>query len=74
MGIFHWGVVGTIAMALGTASVTVAVALGAVGVRRGVLSGLSDGAARVAQVQPALEIAVGLTVAWIAGGLALASV
>lgn len=74
MGIFHWGVVGTIAMALGTASVTVAVALGAVGLRRGVLSGLSDGAARVAQVQPALEIAVGLTVAWIAGGLALASV
>jgi ABC-type nickel/cobalt efflux system permease component RcnA len=74
MGIFQWGVAGTVAMALGTASVTIAVALGAVGLRRGVLAGLPDGAARMAQVQPALEIAVGLAVAWIAGGLALASV
>ncbi len=73
MGIFGWGIAGTLAMALGTASVTVAVALGAVGARRGLLSGLSDGAGQVARVQPALEIAVGLAVAWIAGGLALAS-
>jgi nickel/cobalt exporter len=41
---------------------------------QGALAGLSEGAARMARVQPALEIAVGLTVAWIAGGLALATV
>lgn len=74
MGIFGWGVAGTVAMALGTASVTVVVALGAVGLRQGLLAGLPGGAARLARVQPALEIAVGLAVAWIAGGLALASV
>jgi ABC-type nickel/cobalt efflux system permease component RcnA len=73
MGIFLWGVAGTLAMALGTASVTVAVALGAVGARRGLVAGLADGAGQVARVQPAVEIAVGLAVAWIAGGLALAS-
>jgi len=74
MGVFGWGVAGTVAMALGTASVTVAVALAAVMLRRGALAGLSDGAGRFARVQPALEIAVGLTVAWIAAGLALATV
>ncbi|KPQ13423.1 MAG: ABC-type uncharacterized transport system, permease component [Rhodobacteraceae bacterium HLUCCO18] len=74
MGVFGWGVAGTIAMALGTASVTVAVALAAVLLRRGALAGLSDGAERVARVQPALEIAIGLTVTWIAAGLALATV
>ncbi len=74
MGVFGWGVAGTIAMALGTASVTVAVALAAVLLRRGALAGLSDRAGRLAQVQPALEIAIGLTVAWIAAGLALATV
>jgi nickel/cobalt transporter (NicO) family protein len=74
MGVFGWGVAGTIAMALGTASVTVAVALAAVLLRRGALAGISDGAGRFARVQPALEIAIGLTVAWIAAGLALATV
>jgi nickel/cobalt exporter len=73
MGLFGWGIAGTIAMALGTASVTVMVALGAVGLRRGVLAGLPDGAASVARLQPVLEIAVGLAIAWIAGGLAVAS-
>ena len=74
MGVFGWGVAGTIAMALGTASVTVAVALAAVLLRRGALAGLSDRGGRLAQVQPALEIAIGLTVAWIAAGLALSTV
>jgi nickel/cobalt exporter len=74
MGVFGWGVAGAIAMALGTACVTIAVALAAVFLRKGVLAGLSEGAARMARAQPALEIAVGLTVAWIAGGLALATV
>ncbi|MCU4653574.1 hypothetical protein N8I71_12085 [Roseibacterium sp. SDUM158016] len=73
MGVFVWGVAGTIAMALGTAAVTIAVALAAVGLRRGVVAGLSDGAERIARLQPALEIGVGVAVAWIAGGLALAT-
>lgn len=74
MGVFGWGIAGTIAMALGTASVTIGVALAAVFLRQGALAGLSGGASRLARAQPALEIAVGLTVAWIAGGLALATV
>ncbi|MDG4647602.1 hypothetical protein P6F26_04035 [Roseibacterium sp. SDUM158017] len=74
MGLFAWGVLGTFAMALGTASVTVVVALGAVGVRRGVLGGLARGGERLARVQAALQVVVGLGVAGIAGGLALASV
>jgi nickel/cobalt exporter len=73
MGVFGWGIAGTLAMALGTASVTIAVALAAVFLRQGALAGLGR-AAGLARVQPALEIAVGLTVAWIAGGLALATV
>lgn len=73
LGIFVWGVAGTLAMALGTASVTVAVALTAVGLRAGLLSRLAGAAGRVARVQPAAELAVGLAVAWLAGGLALAT-
>jgi ABC-type nickel/cobalt efflux system permease component RcnA len=73
MGIFALGVAGVVAMALGTASVTVAVALAAVWARRGLIGGLSGGAARLAHVQPGIEIAVGLVIAWIAGGLALAA-
>lgn len=74
MGVFVWGIAGTLAMALGTASVTVGIALAAVTLRKGAFAGLSDRAERIGQVQPVLEIVVGLSVAWIAGGLALASV
>ena len=70
MGVFWVGVLGTVAMALGTASVTVAVAVSAVGLRRGVLAGLSGNAA-LARVQPMLEIGIGLVVAMVAGQFAL---
>ncbi|MCR9068954.1 MAG: hypothetical protein NXH79_08915 [Rhodobacteraceae bacterium] len=70
MGVFWVGVLGTVAMALGTASVTVAVAVSAVGLRRGMLAGLS-GNATLARVQPMLEIGIGLVVAVVAGQFAL---
>ncbi|AHM05369.1 putative membrane protein [Roseibacterium elongatum DSM 19469] len=73
MEIFGLGIAGVLAMALGTASVTVAVALAAVWARRGVVDGLSGSAARLAAVQPGIEIAVGLSIAWIAGTIALAA-
>jgi ABC-type nickel/cobalt efflux system permease component RcnA len=72
MGIFAIGVAGTFAMALGTASVTVAVAVSAVTLRRGALAGLAESAS-LARVQPVIEIAVGVLVALVAGQLALAA-
>jgi len=72
MGIFAIGVAGTFAMALGTASVTIAVAVAAVTLRRGALAGLADNAL-LARVQPVIEIAVGVLVALVAGQLALAA-
>lgn len=73
MGVFAVGVAGTIFMALGTASVTVAVALAAIGARRGLVTGLAAGTERLGRIQPAVEIAIGLVIAWIAGGLVLAT-
>jgi ABC-type nickel/cobalt efflux system permease component RcnA len=72
MGIFAIGVAGTFAMALGTASVTIAVAVAAVTLRRGALAGLAD-SPTLARVQPVIEIGVGVLVAVIAGQLALAA-
>ncbi|PWK62653.1 nickel/cobalt transporter [Roseicyclus mahoneyensis] len=72
MGIFAVGIMGTLAMALGTASVTIAVAIAAVTLRRGVLAGFA-GSGVLARAQPILEIAVGALVAVLASQLALAA-
>jgi ABC-type nickel/cobalt efflux system permease component RcnA len=72
MGIFAIGIAGTFAMALGTASITVAVALAAVTLRKGVLAGLTDSAVMV-RVQPLLEIVIGAVIAVLATQLALAA-
>jgi ABC-type nickel/cobalt efflux system permease component RcnA len=72
LGVFWAGVAGTFAMALGTASVTVAVALAAVGLRRGILSGLAESAA-LARAQPVIELTVGALVAILATQLAFAA-
>lgn len=68
MEIFATGVAGAFAMGLGTASVTIAVALAAVLMRRSAALSLGQGAvARMAM--PALEIAAGAAVALVAGGM-----
>ena len=72
MGIFAIGIAGTIAMALGTASVTVAVAVAAVTLRRGVLAGLANSGA-LARAQPIIELVVGIIVAILATQLAFAA-
>jgi nickel/cobalt exporter len=72
MGVFWAGVLGTLAMAVGTASVTVAVAIAAVTARRGILSGLQD-SPLLARAQPVLELAVGALIAALASQLALAA-
>lgn len=72
MDVFWAGVLGALAMALGTASVTILVAVVAVGLRRSVLAGWSESVA-LARAQPLLELAVGALVAVVASQLALAA-
>ena len=72
MGIALAGVAGAFAMALGTASVTIAVGLAAVGLRGSALTFLAGGS-RTRQVVPLLEICAGVLVALFAGGLLLRS-
>ena len=70
MGIGMAGIAAAFAMALGTATVTVGVGLAAVGLRGGMLNGLSNKGV-AAHVVPVVEIAAGTVIVFIAGGLLL---
>jgi ABC-type nickel/cobalt efflux system permease component RcnA len=72
MGIFWIGIAGALAMALGTAAVTVATALAATAARHGLLSDLGSHPA-FGEMQAAVQIAVGGLVAGVAGRIALAA-
>ncbi|MCK0141622.1 hypothetical protein [Aliiroseovarius sp. F20344] len=70
MGLVWQGIFGVVAMALGTASVTIVTALVAVGLRGGLLAGLLEGGGTLAvRAVPLLEIAAGLMVMLVALGL-----
>ncbi|NDW54774.1 nickel/cobalt transporter [Aliiroseovarius sp. PrR006] len=70
MGLVWQGILGVVAMALGTASVTIVTALVAVGLRGGVLAGLlQGGGSMAARAVPLLEIAAGALVLVVALGL-----
>lgn len=71
MGVFWAGILGTLSMAVGTASVTIAVAVAAVTARNGILSGLQNSG--LARAQPILELAVGALIAALATQLALSA-
>lgn len=63
MGLVWQGVLGVMAMALGTASVTIVTAMAAVGLRGGLLGGLLQGGGALAtRAVPLLEIAAGALV------------
>ncbi|MGC1496274.1 MAG: hypothetical protein WA790_10720 [Sulfitobacter sp.] len=68
MGIAMIGILGTFAMAIGTAAVTIGVGLTATGLRGGVLAGLAD-SARGAQIAALVEVVAGCVVVLLAGGL-----
>ncbi len=71
MGIFASGVAGVLAMGVGTAAVTVGVAMFAVWAREGALASLPG--ARIARALPMMELAAGLVVALVAGQLLIRS-
>ena len=71
MGIFASGVAGVLAMGVGTAAVTVGVAMFAVWAREGALASLPG--ARIAQALPMMELGAGLVVALMAGQLLINS-
>ena len=73
MGIFGAGIAGAFAMALGTATVTIGVALASVGRRGGLVSGL-QGSAVLTWAVPAIEIFAGVLITVIASGLFLRAI
>jgi ABC-type nickel/cobalt efflux system permease component RcnA len=65
MGIWVAGIAGAFAMGLGTATITIGVALAATGLRRGAVMSLAEGSvARVAL--PMIELAAGLLIVFVA--------
>lgn len=72
IGIPLAGIAGALAMALGTATVTIAVALGAVGMRSGALAGIAQGSAATRALGWTEALAGGLVVI-VAGQLLLAA-
>ena len=74
MGIPLAGLGGAVAMGLGTAAITVAVALASVSLRAGTLAALAGGSATaLGRVLPLMEIAAGLAIALVAGQLLAAA-
>ena len=66
MGIDMAGIIGAFVMVLGTASVTVAVALAAVTMRTGLVGRLSTDGGMAARALPLLEAAIGALIAAVA--------
>lgn len=73
MGIVTAGIAGAFAMALGTATVTIAVGLASAGLRGGI-SGSAAAFRQAALVLPVVELMAGLLVVVVAGGLMLRAV
>ena len=72
MGIAPAGIAGAFAMALGTATVTIAVGLAATSMRGSLLSAVSESGV-AARIVPIVEVSAGLLIFAIAGGLLLQS-
>ncbi len=73
MGIAMVGIIGTFAMAVGTAVITIGTGLAATGLRGGLLAN-AIGSPRGAQIASGVEIIAGLVVVVLAGGLLLRAI